>query len=133
MEPAAPLPGTAGTAAPVSRELVEIPDEEWAIAAHRFELLQPLLTLWTLPKEEVRQVARLLGVNVATVYRWMVKLKDTNQVSSLLLRKRGMKEGCVRIGAAAELIIQEEIEQSYLNELQLSAKTVARRIFLKCR
>ena len=133
MEPAAPLPGTAGTATPVSRELVEITDEEWAIAAHRFELLQPLLTLWALPKEEVRQVARLLSVNVATIYRWMVKLKHTNQVSSLLLSKRGMKDGHVLIDAAVEVIIQEEIEQSYLNELQLSAKTVARRIFLKCR
>lgn len=52
---------------------------------------------------------------MATVYRWIVKLNNINQV------------------AAVEVIIQEEIEQSYLNELQLSAKAVARRIFLKCR
>ena len=84
-------------------------------------------------KEEVRRAARLLGVNVATVYRWMTKLKQADQVSALLPRKRGMKQGRVFMDAAVEQLIQEEIEQSYLNELRLSPRVVARRIFLKCR
>jgi hypothetical protein len=80
-----------------------------------------------------RKCAGLIDVNVATVYRWMTKLKHADQVSALLSRKRGMKQGRVFMDAAVEQLIQEEIEQSYLNELRLSPRVVARRIFLKCR
>ena len=44
-----------------------------------------------------------------------------------------MKTGHVLIDAAVEEIIQDEIQQSYLTELQLSAKAVTHRIFLRCR
>jgi putative transposase len=66
-------------------------------------------------------------------YRWLARLKNGNQVSVLLRRKRGMKTGRVLIDAAVEEIIQDEIQQSYLTELQLSAKAVVHRIFLRCR
>ncbi|MDQ6759646.1 MAG: DDE-type integrase/transposase/recombinase [Acidobacteriota bacterium] len=126
-------PHLAATVIPIRPELLEVSDSEWALASRRHANLQPLLMLGSPPKEEVRATAMVLGVNVATAYRWLARLRVSNQVSTLIRRKRGMKTGHVLIDAAVEQILQEEIQRSYLTNQQLSARAVAQRIFVRCR
>lgn len=109
---------------PVEKERVEglyanhdistISSDEWAIAQQRFSAIQPLLHDSVMPRGSVEARAKEVGVDTATLYRWLDRYKSWNEVLALVPRKRGWQSGNSRLSAQAEKLIEEVIAEHYL-------------------
>jgi len=106
------------------RDLADIADEDWRIAEQRFAAIKPLLHVNFLGRHEVESRANEVGVNTATLYRWLQKYKAIGVVSALIPQKRGWKEGKSRIPALADDVIESVIREFYLTPQRPTATKV---------
>ena len=95
-------------------ELAEIGDEDWRIAQKRFAAIQPLINTLNIGRKEVTKRADEVGVDVATLYRWLERYRAYGEVTSLIPRKRGWKEGKNRMLGDVISVIDEVITGFYL-------------------
>lgn len=105
-----------GEAAIPPADLSEIADEDWKIAETRFAAIKPLTTTLSPGRAEVERQAKAVGVDTATLYRWLNRYKAYGEVSALIPQKRGWKSGNTRIPTFAEGVIQEVIQDYYLTQ-----------------
>jgi len=120
-----PLSGALSVVTDSNYDLADIADEDWKIAEQRFAAIKPLLNYGSPGRFEVENRAKQVGVNTATIYRWLQKYHALGVVSVLIPRKRGWKEGGSRISSFAEKIIEEVIRNFYLTTQRSTAtKTV---------
>lgn len=114
--------------------LMTIPDSEWSEAWHRFEAIRPLLdrSVRGRTHEEVDEIARTLGKDRATVYRWVSRWSKTKTVTSLLRSGRS-DAGSSRLPAEVERVIAHEIEAFYLTRERPTVVELWERISLGCR
>jgi len=80
----------------------------------------------------VKERAKEVGANIATIYRW-VKLYRSEGVLSLLPKKRGWKTGRSRIDPLAEKIIHEVIQDFYLTPQCPTAQKAVLEVLRRCR
>jgi hypothetical protein len=66
MEALQPVVGNSG-----SPDLVAIPDEQWAVAKRRFEILAPLLDGGAYDTRAIDKRAHEAAVHRSTLYRWL--------------------------------------------------------------
>ncbi|HHM6759892.1 Mu transposase C-terminal domain-containing protein [Pseudomonas sp. NY15181] len=99
----------------VNYDISTISSDEWAIAQQRFSAIKPFINNSVTPKDSVEKRAKEIGVDTATLYRWLERYRNWNEVLALVPRKRGWKTGSSRLTIEAEKLIQEVIDQHYLS------------------
>ncbi|WP_031329801.1 helix-turn-helix domain-containing protein [Ralstonia sp. AU12-08] len=114
--------------------LMTISDEEWSDAWNRFQAIRPLLDRGSRQRtnEEVEAVARALGKDRATVYRWIAKWEQSKTVSALLRSGRS-DAGKSRLSDETEAIIRHEIDTFYLVRERPTVVELWERVALACR
>lgn len=112
---------------------VEISPESLAMARKRFEIIEPVLGEKR-TRKQVEERAAAKGVSVSTIYRWINQYLATKQLSSLspAYDLRGGK-GRSRIDPAAEAIMQQVIEDTYLTKQRKRIDTVYNEVSKRCK
>lgn len=101
------------------QDIEEIADEDWRIAETRYAAIKPLIT-GVGGRFAVAERAAQVGVDTATLYRWLRRYQSLGVVSALIPRQRGWKTGGSRISKDAEAVIEEVIRDKYLTEQRSS-------------
>jgi putative transposase len=113
-------------------ELADIADEDWQIAQKRYAAISPLAGRMTIGREDAEQRAEELGINVATLYRWLKRFNATGSVTALIPGKRGWKPGNRRTSTDAERIIMDVIDDFYLTRQRPSPQKAVTEVFRRC-
>lgn len=107
--------------------------DEWEMAQRRATALAPLLAAEQPSRNEVTEVGKHLGVHVATIYRWIKKLKEGGDIVDLAPHKPTGGRGGSRIDPLADALIRENVEQRYLQPQRPLISQIMRDIDLACR
>lgn len=99
---------------PFDGDIAEIGGEDWKEAERRYAAIKPLLVNRNSGRAQVEARAAEVGVDTATLYRWLGRYRGVGAVSSLVPRSRGWKPGRTRISEHTEKVIQEVIDDFYL-------------------
>ncbi|MCW8826454.1 MAG: helix-turn-helix domain-containing protein, partial [Gammaproteobacteria bacterium] len=113
-------------------DISEIADEDWKIAETRYAAIKPLLNALAPGRKEVGMRAKEVGVNTATLYRWLNRYKAYEVITALIPKKRGWKPGNSRITALAEEVIEEVIQDYYLTVQRPFAQKAVTEVLLRC-
>lgn len=105
----------------------------WDAAQERASVLAPLLTSSHPSREQAAAAAEALGVHVATVYRWVRKLKMGGEIADLAPHRPTGGRGQFRIDPLAEALIRENVERRYLQPQRPLVSQIMRDIELACR
>lgn len=97
-----------------NHDISTISSDEWAVAQQRFSAIKPLLRESVLPRTSVEARAKEVGVDTATLYRWLDLYQSWNEVLALVPRKRGWQSGNSRLSAQADDLIKSVIDTHYL-------------------
>lgn len=126
MEPGHPLP---------KQDISEIGDEDWRIAEQRYAAIKPFITTPEVlgpGRAEVEHRAKEVGVDAATIYRWLARYRAYGVVSALIPRKRGWTPGKIRIGTCSEQVIQDVINDYYLTPQRPTAQKAVIEVLRRC-
>lgn len=63
------------------KDLADIADEDWRIAEQRFAAIRPLVNEVVLGRSAVTRRAKEVGIDTATLYRWLGRYKAYGVVS----------------------------------------------------
>lgn len=113
-------------------DIDEFADQDWQIAEQRYAAIKPLLSIPMMGRQDVEARAQEVGVNTATLYRWLRSYKGHGVLSALIPKKRGWKAGHSRIPAFAESIINEVLDDTYLTKQRSSAQKVVIEVKRRC-
>lgn len=127
-----PISGTKDSSHSSSLDLAEIADEDWRIAEQRFAAIKPLIDRFMVGREEVERRAKEVGVDPATLYRWLGRYKAYGLVTALIPQKRGWKEGKCRIPVDADEVIQQVIQDFYLTLQRPTAQKTVMEVLRRC-
>lgn len=111
-------------------DLEEIADEEWRVAETRYAAIKPLLQNGG--RAAVEERSGEVGVDPATLYRWLRRYQSLGVVSALIPRKRGWKQGASRISQQTEDIITEVLRDKYLTEQRSSPQKAILEVLRLC-
>ncbi|WP_110970681.1 Mu transposase C-terminal domain-containing protein [Pseudomonas huaxiensis] len=112
----------------VNYDISTISSDEWAIAQQRFSAIKPLLRDSVLPRNSVEERAKEVGVDAATLYRWLDRYQSWHEVLALVPRKRGWQSGNSRLSAQADDLIGAVIEEHYLTTQRRSIQSTIKEI-----
>ncbi|MBK9497572.1 MAG: DDE-type integrase/transposase/recombinase [Xanthomonadales bacterium] len=110
----------------------DIADEDWKIAERRYAAIKPLINTQDSGRRAVEERAKEVGVDPATLYRWLLRFRSLGVVAALIPRKRGWKPGNSRISKHAETIIQEVIKDTYLTHQRSKPQKVVLEVMRRC-
>ena len=113
-------------------DLTEIADIDWREAERRFAAIQPLLGRHQVGRIDVAGRSKEIGVDTATLYRWLQRYRATESVVALIPKKRGWRTGRRRIPAFAEGVIDEVIRDFYLTGQRSSAQKAVIEVLRRC-
>ncbi len=114
-------------------DLSQLDGADWDEARRRMAAVKSLLAVPRRSRSLVQEHADGLGVNAATLYRWIQAYRETGKLSSLLPVKPNGGRGRGRIDPQLEKIIETAIEQFYLNRQQRSIRSTADEVARLCR
>jgi putative transposase len=117
----------------VDRELILVPDEDWQEAQRRFSIIRPLLGLPRRSNEAVAEAARNAGVHPVTIYRWITMYEQAERVSVLIPTKRDGGRGRSRLDPEVEKILNDTIEDYYLNKQKRSVSKTCKEVERRCK
>ncbi|RMN72694.1 Transposase [Pseudomonas savastanoi pv. savastanoi] len=127
---------------PIKREKVDglysnydialIGSEDWAEAQKRFAAIEPLLGSVVVGRREVVARSAAVGVDVATLYRWIKRYKDWGEKLALVPRRRGWKEGNSRLSDEASKIIEDVIRDFFLKPHRPTVLATINKIVESC-
>ncbi|EPJ77224.1 transposase [Pseudomonas sp. CFII64] len=112
----------------VNHDISTISSDDWAVAQKRFAAIRPFINNAITAKDSVEKRAKELGVDTTTLYRWLERYRNWNEVLALVPRKRGWSIGSSRLTIEAEKIVREVIEQHYLNVQRPSIQSTIKEI-----
>jgi putative transposase len=103
------------TEQPVKGSLNSYSQEEWDRAYNIYKLIEPAINN---PKDGklIAKIVAKSGKDRSTIYRWISKYNQTNQVISLIESRGKANKGIKRIDTDVEEIIKEGIETIYLKK-----------------
>jgi len=128
-------PASAAVAAPSGqseRDLLDVPEEDWAIAEHRLQTIQPCLSDERKPRAYYIEIASKADVSTATLYRWVASYKNSRLLSSLLPKRRDGGQGKSRLIEDVELIVKERIDNFYLTSQKPSIAATIKEVRRLC-
>ncbi|WP_313047608.1 Mu transposase C-terminal domain-containing protein [Pseudomonas soli] len=112
----------------VNYDVSTISSDEWAIAQQRFSAIQPFVNDSIIQRDSVEARAKEVGVDTATLYRWLKRYRNWHEVLALVPRKRGWKAGSSRLTTQADKLISNVIDEFYLNENRKSVQSTIKEI-----
>lgn len=114
-------------------DLDGIEDQDWKVAAERYEAIKPLLGLGSsIGREEVKKRSLEVGVSPATLYRWLSRYQTVETLSSLIPMNRGWRSGRTRLSGQQEGLIDEVIESTYLTVQRSTVQKAVIEVFRQC-
>lgn len=114
-------------------ELSQIPNEDWALAEARLDVVQRLLAAEKVSHTLVDAEAAKLGVTRYRVYAWLRRYRANPTIESLLPQRRGWRSGAARLPADVEAIIVEAIEEFYLTMSKPKLQKLVAEVGRRCR
>lgn len=93
---------------PTERDLLDISDDDWAVAEIWREKIGPLLSQQRPTRAYYVEAAAELAVSVATLYRRVANYKNSGLLSAFLPTRRPGGQGKARLPDDVELIIKTE-------------------------
>lgn len=115
-------------------DLADIVDSDWKIATERYAAIQPLVSRsqMMIGRDAVVSRAKEIGVNPATLYRWLKRYQSYGVLTALIPKQRGWRTGKVRISQHAESVIQEVIKDFYLTNQRSSDQKAVIEVLRRC-
>lgn len=95
-------------------DMALIGSEDWAEAQRRYAAIEPLLGSVVIGRRDVEARSAAVGVDVATLYRWIKRYKEWGEKLALIPRRRGWKEGNSRLSDEANRVIEDVITNYFL-------------------
>lgn len=117
----------------VNHDIATINSDDWAIAQKRFSAISPLIKETINPRYAVEERAKEVGVDTATLYRWLERYQNWNEILALVPRKRGWKTGATRLTVEAEKIIQDVIDEHYLKSQRPSIQSTIAEVAMRAK
>jgi putative transposase len=114
------------------RDLNEIPDADWQIANHKFDVIHPLLEINSRTSASIESRAQECKVSSSTIYNWLRAYESEGKVTALLPRERCDK-GQKKLSENLELIIEDTIKSEYLTSQRKSVNKVYQEIKWRCK
>lgn len=113
--------------------LSEANDEQFKKALERYNIIEPLLIQQHKSVKDVTKIAKKSGKGLATIYRWLRTFEKYGTVSALIpnFGQRGAK-GKSRLDISVNTVIDNVIEDLYLNKQQFPMTTIYSSIVEKC-
>ena len=116
-------------------DINDISDEDWQKAQKKYLAIKPLVggayDEYTGERGYERR-ADETEVSARTLKRWVKAYKSTNSVASLLDKKRGWQSGKGRISKNLEKVIDDVINQHYLDIQRPSVEATIREVYKRC-
>lgn len=113
-------------------DIESIADDEWKVANERYEKIRPLIEGGDHSRRAVETRAAEVGVNPATLYRWLGRYRSMDAVSALIPFKRGWKTGKYRLNEHTERVIETVITTYFLKPERPSAQKAVREVHRIC-
>lgn len=120
------------TLVPSTGDLSDIADEDWRVIEKRYAAIYPLLNIGVIGRSTVAKRAEEVGVDTATLYRWLQSYNAYGSTTALIPQKRGWKTGKGRIPAFAEAVIQEVIKDYYLTSQRSTVQKTITEVQRRC-
>ncbi|WP_339434278.1 DNA-binding domain-containing protein [Pseudomonas sp. EA_65y_Pfl2_P78] len=117
----------------VNHDIATINSDDWTIAQKRFSAISPLIKETTNPRCTVEERAKEVGVDTATLYRWLERYQNWNEILALVPRKRGWRSGASRLTVEAEKVIQDVIEEHYLKSQRPSIQSTIAEVAMRAK
>jgi putative transposase len=114
-------------------DLAALDARDWDEARRRQKVIQSLLDNPRRPRADVERAGETLGVDPATVYRWMRAYRDHGRLSALLPTTSGGGRGKTRLSEDLERIVEIGINEFYLTRQQRSVTAAFAEIRRLCR
>lgn len=114
------------------RDIAAIGDSDWKVAETRFAAIHPLINALSPSRREVQLRAKEVGVDTATLYRWLQKYRGMRDVSALIPKKCGWTEGKGRIPIQAETVVADVIKNYYLTPQRPTATKTVTEVLRQC-
>jgi len=107
-------------------------EDEWQIAKERYEIIRPLI-FKNRSRIEVEEIAKQHQKSPTTIYKWINIYEQTQEISSLIPKtaKRGKKGS--RLDKKVEHIIQQILEELYLNKQKYGFRKIYSKIARECK
>ncbi|WP_374088086.1 Mu transposase C-terminal domain-containing protein [Methylomicrobium lacus] len=127
-----PLASPSSIDSDTHRDLDDIVDDDWNIAEKRFAIIKPLLDAKSPGRKEVELHAKSVGIDTATLYRWINKYQSLEVISTLIPKKRGWRTGNRRIAKVADAVIDEVIQGYYFTSERPSQSDAIKEVHRIC-
>lgn len=115
-----------------SQDIEDIADSDWKIAEQRYAAIKPLISTAGCGRSDVSERAKEVGVDTATLYRWLRRYQSMGVMSALIPKKRGWKTGESRISKHSEAVVQEVLQDTYLTNQRSSPQKVVLEVMRRC-
>ena len=116
------------------KTLVDLSEKDFDKANERFEIIKSLIDKKDRSANDVLKVAKKYKKGIATIYRWLNTYEQYRSISSLSSKREfcGAK-GKSRLNESVDTIINDVIEEYYLNKQQYPLQMIYDEIVYKCR
>jgi putative transposase len=107
-------------------------DKEWDEAKRRFEIIKPILS----NRKDFKLIEGISidqKIHYTTLYRWIKLYDETTVISSLLGHKKNGGRGKSRLSNEQDLVINDSINNLYLNPSKKSITKIIRDIEKNCK
>ena len=115
------------------KTLVDLEQKDFDKANERYEIIKSLLDKKDKTAADVLKVAKKHKKGIATIYRWLKTYEQYENVSSLASKREfcGAK-GKSRLDESVDTIINDVIEEYYLNKQKYPLQMIYEEIVYKC-
>lgn len=106
-------------------------DKEWEEAKRRYDIILPILN----NRKDfnlIKEIAHKNQSHYTTIYRWLKLFNETNTISSLIGFKKNGGKGKSRLSPELDTIINETIQNHYLNPSKKSINKIIREVQKTC-
>jgi putative transposase len=116
------------------KTLVDLEQKDFDKANERYEIIKSLLDKKDKTAEDVLKVAKKHKKGIATIYRWLKTYEQYGNISSLASKREfcGAK-GKSRLDESVDTIINDVIEEYYLNKQKYPLQMIYEEIVYKCK
>ena len=116
------------------KTLVDLEQKDFDKATERYEIIKSLLDKKDKTAADVLKVAKKHKKGIATIYRWLKTYEQYENISSLASKREfcGAK-GKSRLDESVDTIINDVIEEYYLNKQKYPLQMIYEEIVYKCK
>ena len=116
---------------PINKDLMEINDKSWSKAQQRLNAISSLIQFPHRNRQIVTARAKELGLDTATLYRWIKQYTDSQTLTALIPQGRADK-GKTRLEPAVAKLVSSVIDSHYLTLQRKSVQKVFEEVKKQC-